>query len=96
MTKKICRILCLALALTLLALTFAGCEKKPGLYAWYGGRMNVDHVMTIHVDGGEGEKTYEVSFDEYRTVFMYLKKNVNKIQRICIPSWSASERIITL
>ena len=79
MTKKICRILCLVLALTLLALTFAGCEKKPGLYAWYGGRMNVDHVMTIHVDGGEGEKTYEVSFDEYRTVFMYLKKNVSDV-----------------
>ena len=74
--KKICKALCLALALSVLLTVFTGCEKKPGLYAWYGGRMNVDTVMTIYVDGGEGEKAYEVPFDTYRTVFLYLKKNV--------------------
>ena len=77
--KKICKTLCLVLALSVLALTFTGCEKKPGLYAWYGGRMDVDTVMTIYVDGGEGEKEYEVPFDVYRTVFMYLKKNVSDV-----------------
>ena len=79
MMKKICKTLCLALALSMLLMMFTGCEKKPGLYAWYGGRMNVDTVMTIYVDGGEGEKAYDVSFDEYRTVFMYLKKNVSDV-----------------
>ena len=79
MMKKICKTLCLVLALSVLALTFTGCEKKPGLYAWYGGRMDVDTVMTIHIDGGEGKKTYEVPFDVYRTVFMYLKKNVSDV-----------------
>lgn len=79
MTKKNCKTLCLVLALTVLALAFTGCEKKPGLYAWYGGRMKVDTVMTIHVDGGEGEKTYDVPFDTYRTVFMYLKNNVSDV-----------------
>jgi hypothetical protein len=76
MMKKICKILCLALALSVLLTVFTGCEKKPGLYAWYGGRMNVDKVMTIYVDGGEGKKAYDVPFDTYRTVFLYLKKNV--------------------
>ena len=77
--KKICRTLCLALALSILLMMFTGCEKKPGLYAWYGGRMNVDTVMTIRVDGGEGEKVYEVPFETYRTVFLYLKKNVSDV-----------------
>ena len=77
--KKICKTLCLALALSVLVLTFAGCEKKPGIYAWYGGRMDVDTVMTIHVDGGKGEKTYDVPFETYRTVFLYLKKNVSDV-----------------
>ena len=77
--KKICKTLCLVLALSVLALTFTGCEKKPGLYAWYGGKMKVDTVMTIHVDGGEGEKVYEVPFDTYRTVFIYLKNNVSDV-----------------
>ena len=79
MMKKICKALCLVLALSVLALTFTGCEKKPGLYAWYGGRMNVDTVMTIRINGGDGEKTYEVPFDTYRTVFMYLKKHVSDV-----------------
>lgn len=77
--KKICKILCLALVLSTLALTFAGCEKEPGIYAWYGGKMDVDTVMTIHIDGGKGEKVYDVPFDTYRTVFLYLKNNVSDV-----------------
>ena len=77
--NKLLKTLCFVLALSALVLTFTGCEKKPGLYAWYGGRMNVDTIMTIHVDGGDGEKVYEVPFDTYRTVFLYLKKNVSDV-----------------
>ncbi len=77
MMKKIYKTVCLALAISIFALLFAGCERKPGLYAWYGGKMDVDTVMTIRVDGGEGEKTYEVPFDTYRGVFLYLKSNVS-------------------
>lgn len=79
MMKKICRTLCLALALSILALMFAGCKKEPGLYAWYGGKMKVDTVMTIRVDGGDGVKSYDVPFDTYRTVFIYLKNNVSNV-----------------
>ena len=77
MMKKLYKTLCLALAISVFALLFTGCEKKPGLYAWHGGRMDVDTVMTIRVDGGEGEKVYEVPFDTYRAVFLYLKSNVS-------------------
>ena len=72
MMKKITKSLCLGLALTMLSLPMVGCEKEPGLYAWYGGKMNVENVLTVCVDGG-AEKTYDVSFDTYRTVYMYLK-----------------------
>ena len=75
--KKIWKTGCLLLAAAMLLLMFVGCEKKPGLYAWYGGRMNVDKVLRITVDGGDGEKVYDVSFDLYRTVFLYLKDIVS-------------------
>lgn len=78
MMKKISKTICLGLALTMLALPLVGCEKEPGLYAWYGGKMNVENVLTAYVDGGT-EKTYDVSFDTYRTVYMYLKNNVSDI-----------------
>ena len=77
MMKKLYKTLCLTLALSVFVLLLTGCEKKPGLYAWYGGKMDVDTVMTIRVDGGEGEKVYEVPFDTYRAVFLFLKSNVS-------------------
>ena len=76
MKKKIYKTVCLAHGISIFVLTFTGCEKEPGLYAWYGGKMDVDTVMTIRVDGGEGEKSYDVPFDTYRAVFMHLKSNV--------------------
>ena len=75
--KKIYKTICLTLAISIFALLFTGCEKGPGLYAWHGGKMNVDTVMTIRVDGGEGEQVYDVPFDTYRAVFLYLKSNVS-------------------
>ena len=79
MMKKICKTLCLGLALSMLALPMLGCEKEPGLYAWYGGKMDVDTVMTASVDVGNGAKTYDISFDTYRAVYVYLKNNVADI-----------------
>ena len=72
MIKKITKTLCLGLALSVFALPMLGCERDPGLYAWYGGKMNVENVLTVCV-GGDTPKTYDVSFDTYRTVYMYLK-----------------------
>lgn len=77
MMKKFYKTVCLALAISIFALLFAGCEKEPGLYAWHGGKMDVDTVMTIRVDGGEGEKAYDVPFDTYRAIFLHLKSNVS-------------------
>ena len=77
MMKKLYKTLCLARALSVFALLVTGCERKPGLYAWYGGKMDVDTVMTIRVDGGDGEKVFEVPFDTYRAVFLHLKANVS-------------------
>lgn len=71
--KKIMKALSLLIAMLLLVASFAGCEKKPGLYAWYGGRIHVDHVLRLTVDVGDGEQVYDVPFETYRTVFVYLK-----------------------
>lgn len=71
--KKFGKSLCLVAALCMLVMLFAGCERKPGLYAWYGGRIDVDNVLRITVDAGDGEKVYDVPFETYRTVFIYLK-----------------------
>ncbi len=47
------------LALTVLVLPLSGCAKED--------------VFAVAVNGGNGEKTYSVSYDFYRTVFLYLK-----------------------
>ena len=48
------------LALIMLALPLASCGNKE-----YG------NILRVTVDGGNGEKVYEVSYDLYRTVFLY-------------------------
>lgn len=79
MMKKICKMICLVLAFAVLALPVLGCEKAPGLYNRFGGKIDIDTVMTLRIDGGTGEKTYEVPFETYRTVFIYLKNNVSDV-----------------
>lgn len=71
--KKLGKAVCLAVVLCMLVTVFAGCERKPGLYAWYGGRIDVDNVLKITVDAGDGAKSYDVPFETYRAVFIYLK-----------------------
>lgn len=77
--KTIKRIACILLLAALATLLFAGCEKAPGIYNWYGGKMNADYILDIKVDGGNGVKTYQVPFEEYRAVFLYLKGIVPSI-----------------
>lgn len=71
--KKIGKAVCLVAVLCMLVTMFVGCERKPGLYAWYGGRIDVDNVLKITVDVGDGAKSYDVPFETYRAVFIYLK-----------------------
>lgn len=70
--KTIKRMLSAVLLGAMLILMLASCEKEPGIYAWYGGKMDADYILDIKVDGGDGEKTYSVPFEEYRAVFLYL------------------------
>lgn len=71
--KRFCKAICLLVILSVLLLIFVGCTREPGLYAWYGGKIDVDNVLKITVDAGDGVKVYDVPFDTYRTVFIYLK-----------------------
>lgn len=81
MMKKICRIVCLVLALSILAASMLGCEKEPGIYTWYGTKMKADNIVTVHVGTANGEKVYDVPFETYRTVFLYLKDHVADVIR---------------
>ncbi len=69
--KMIKRIACAVLLVMMAFTMLASCEKAPGIYNWYGGRMNADYILDIKVDGGDGMKTYQVPFEEYRAVFLY-------------------------
>ena len=72
--KKFCKTVCLFITIVSCLLLCSSCgERGPGLYAWYGGRIDVDSVLRITVDAGDGAKVYDVPFDTYRTVFIYLK-----------------------
>ena len=64
--KRFTKIICALMAMAMLLLALASCTKKPGLYAWYG-RVKVDYILKLTVDAGDGEKTYNVPFDMYRS-----------------------------
>lgn len=70
--KMIKKALSAVLLGAMLVLMLASCKKEPGIYAWYGGKMKADYILDIKVDGGGGEKTYSVPFEEYRAIFLYL------------------------
>ena len=68
--KKAVKIICVAVAAVMLLLTLASCDKAPGLYAWYG-KVNVDYILTITTDVGDGEISRNVEFETYRNLFVY-------------------------
>ena len=70
--KTIKRMLSAVLLGAMLVLMLASCKREPGIYAWYGGKMDADYILDIKVDGGSGVKTYSVPFEEYRAIFLYL------------------------
>ncbi len=65
--KKLKKAICLLVALTILALPLTGCKTEHG------------DVFRITVDGGNGSESYVVSYDLYRTIFLYLKNNVSSV-----------------
>ena len=69
--KKIGKAVCLVAVLCMLVTMFVGCERKPGLYAWYGGRIDVDNVLKITVDVGDGAKSYDVPFETYLPLYRH-------------------------
>ena len=68
--KKIVKIICVAVVAAMLALTLASCDRAPGLYAWYG-KVNVDYMLKMTIDVGDGEISYDVPFETYRNLFVY-------------------------
>lgn len=68
--KKAVKIICVVTAAVMLLLTLSSCEKAPGLYAWYG-KVNVDYILKITTDVGDGEISRDVPFDIYRNLFVY-------------------------
>ncbi len=64
--KKFLKVLCLLMSLTIFLLPLAGCEEKGD-------------VLEVTVDGGEGEKTYNVSYDFYRVIFLDLKNRITDV-----------------
>ena len=88
--RKITKLVCAATAAVMLLLSLASCTKKPGLYTWYG-RVKVDFILKLTVDAGDGKKTYNVPFDEYRNLFVYYQPLVSDV----IKKTEDSQEIVT-
>ena len=88
--RKITKLVCAATAAVMLLLSLASCTKKPGLYTWYG-RVKVDYILKLTVDAGDGKKTYNVPFDEYRNLFVYYQPLVSDV----IKKTEDSQEIVT-
>lgn len=70
--KKIIKPICGALAAIMLLITLCSCaEREPGLYTWYGKKINAEYILKMTVDVGDGEVVYNVPLDTYRDLFMY-------------------------
>ncbi len=65
--KKLKSAISLLLALVILILPLTGCGEPEG------------DVLEITVDTENGEKTYPVSYDFYRTIFIYLKNIITNV-----------------
>lgn len=76
--KKILKVACAILALVLIMSFLVSCTKAPGLYNWLGIRMNVDKILKLTLDVGDGEKEYLVPFDMYRDIFVFFKAGISE------------------
>ena len=61
-------------SIVFIVFSLSSCVKSPGLYTWYGKRVNVENIMKITLDMGEGERDISVPFSLYRTLFLYYKE----------------------
>ena len=61
-------------SIVFIVFSLSSCVKAPGLYTWYGKRVNVENIMKITLDMGEGERDISVPFSLYRTLFLYYKE----------------------
>lgn len=72
--KKIKKYFLGFISIVFIVFSLSSCAKNPGLYTWYGKRVNVDDIMKITLDMGEGEREISVPFSLYRTLFLYYKE----------------------
>lgn len=72
--KKIKKYFLGFVSIVFIVFSLSSCAKNPGLYTWYGKRVNVDNIMKITLDMGEGEREISVPFSLYRTLFLYYKE----------------------
>lgn len=72
--KKIKKYFLGFISIVFIVFSLSSCAKNPGLYTWYGKRVNVDNIMKITLDMGEGEREISVPFSLYRTLFLYYKE----------------------
>ncbi len=79
--KRFIKVISAALAIGVLSSSLGACTKENGLYTWYG-KMNVENVLTLTLDMGEGERETLVPFDIYRTVFLYYAGNVPDVTTV--------------
>ena len=77
--KKIVKYICLFIAIVMLVTTLCSCDRAPGLYNWLGIRINVDYMLRLVLDMGNGEIEYLVPFDLYRDLFTYYKTKVSDL-----------------
>lgn len=75
--KKIVKFISAVLAIVNFALCLSACgEKENGLYTWYGRKIEVDNVLRVTLDMGNGKRETLVPFELYRALFLYYAEKV--------------------
>ena len=77
--RRAVRIMCVLMSLFMLVLAVSSCTKQPGLYNWWGGKMNVDYMLKLTLNVGDGDVVYDVPFDIYRNLFVYYKSRISDV-----------------
>ena len=77
--KKITRLVCILISILILTSVLVSCDRAPGLYNALGFKMNVDYLLKLTLDVGNGEQVYNVPFDLYRNLFVHFKARVSTL-----------------